>query len=243
MIVLIPLTIYFWGYLLINSKKFKTPQNQSFWIIVSLLLIFDLLSTALLSTTTLIFSSSLPGKIISLFYFPYPLYFFLTIFHWYQKLQQSNVVVKKTAKIETLQEIKSNLTIDNDRRRFLKILAGTGVSVFLLSLLNPKQAGAAFFGSVPGPGTVSVKDSLGNKINPSEKQPTDGYKISKIDDSSSTVYAYYGFVDQGGQWYVQRETLSGVDTGSYQYFKGSNNFSSNWTSRASLSYGDFNDIF
>lgn len=166
---------------------------------------------------------------------PVDFYNFTTFFIWFKKHQASRptpVSVPTTA-----------TNLDPRRRQFLKLLGGTSLSLIFLSLFNPKQASAAFFGSVPGPGTVSLKDANGAKINPAEKQATDGYKISKIDDTSSSTYAYYGFVNSDGAWYIQQETLSGVNTGSFQYYKGTANFSSNWTNRASFTYDDFEDIF
>jgi hypothetical protein len=242
LIVLIPLTIYFWGYLALNSKKFKTPSSSFFWIIVSLLLIFNLLGTLFLSVGNLFYSHTFTDVFISLLYLPFPLYFFQTIFDWYKKVQQNNLATLKLVKIQSPKN-STPLNVDLDRRRFLKILGGTGISVFLMSLLNPRQAGAAFFGSVPGPGTVALKNASGVKINPAEKQATDGYKISKIDDISSNTYAYYGFVNQGGAWYIQRETVSGVNTGDFQYYKGDTDFSTSWGSRDGFTYDDFEDIF
>ena len=126
--------------------------------------------------------------------------------------------------------------VDVDRRMFLKLIGSAGLSVFLFSMFT-KRAEAAFFGSAPGPGVVAIKDSLGNKIDPAEKQPTDGYKIADIDDSSP---AYYGFTDKNGSWFIQREDGS---TGSYRYSKGSSSYSSNWSNRANLTYGYFDNIF
>ena len=131
----------------------------------------------------------------------------------------------------------SSVKVDVDRRRFLKILGGTGVSIFLMSLLNPKQAGAAFFGSVPGPGTISIKDASGIKINPAEKQPTDGYKISQIDDANYPYY--YGYINSSGAWYIMSEDVNS----NYRYTKGGSSFATNWTSRASLTYDYFDSIF
>jgi len=110
--------------------------------------------------------------------------------------------------------------VDIDRRTFLKLIGSAGVSLFLFSLFT-KRAEAAFFGSVPGPGTVSIKDAAGNKINPAERHPTDGYKISEVDDS---IPAYYGFLNKDGAWYIMKET----DTGSYLYVRGDTDFSGNW---------------
>src|SRR3989304_5375771 len=58
---------------------------------------------------------------------------------------------------------------DPKRRDFLKKVGGIGLGLLTYSLLNPKQAGAAFFGSVPGPGTVAVKDTADAKIDPAIK--------------------------------------------------------------------------
>jgi hypothetical protein len=242
LVIIVPLIIYFWGYLLINSKKFKTPQNYFFWVFVSILLIFNFLSTFLLFVTSIFFSKSIFDVIISILYLPFSLYFFLTIFGWYKKVQQNNSAQIKIAKLEKVETatgttIESPPKIDLDRRRFLKILGGTGVSVFLLSLINPKQAGAAFFGSVPGPGTVSLKDANGAKINPAERQPTDGYKISQLDDNNYPYY--YGYINSTGAWYIMRED----ESSNYRYVKGSSNFSLNWTGRGALTYDYFDSVF
>jgi len=125
---------------------------------------------------------------------------------------------------------------DMDRRKFLKLLGGTSMGMFIMAMFVPKNASAAFFGSVPGPGTVSLKDTSGNQIDPAIKAPTDGYNITEIDDSGSP--AYYGFVDKDGNWYITEEV-----SGTYLYFKGSTNFSASWTGRAGLSYNYFDLIF
>jgi len=236
LIVVVPLIIYFWGYLLINSKKVKIPQNNLFWIFVSILLIFNLLGTIVLFFANIFFARTFFDVIISFFYLPFPLYFLFTIVDWYKKVVQNNLIQIKLTKEKTA-ETGTPLNVDLDRRKFLKILGATGASVFLLSLLNPKQAGAAFFGSVPGPGTVSLKDASGTKINPAEKHPTDGYKISQLD--SATYPHYYGYVNQSGAWYIMKED----DLGNYRYTKGTTGFSANWTLRADLTYDYFNTIF
>ena len=125
--------------------------------------------------------------------------------------------------------------VDIDRRVFLKLIGSAGLSVFLFSLFT-KKAEAAFFGSQPGPGTVALKDTSGTKIDPAIKQPTDGYRITELDDS---IPAYYGFTDKDGNWFIMKEDASGA----YRYAKGSSNFSTNWTNRASLSYDYFNVVF
>lgn len=132
---------------------------------------------------------------------------------------------------------------DRDRRLFLKLIGSTSLSLVFMALIGKRSAQAAFFGSMPGPGTVSLKDSAGTPIDPAEEHPTDGYKISQLDDTSSVTYAYYGFVNKNGNWYIQRETLSGLNAGDYRYFKGADSFSGNWEDRGTLEYDVFEDIF
>lgn len=117
---------------------------------------------------------------------------------------------------------------DDNRRLFLKLVGSTSLSIFFMAVLGKDTAKAAFFGSVPGPGTVSVKDSTGATIDPAEKQSTDGYEISEVDDS--TTPAYYGFVHKTGAWYITKEDA----TGAYRYAKGSVDFATSWTGRALL---------
>ena len=123
---------------------------------------------------------------------------------------------------------------DKNRRVFIKLIGSAGISLFVFSLFT-KKAQAAFFGSVPGPGTVALKDISGNPIDPAQNQPTDGYRISEVDDSSP---AYYGFTNKDGAWFIMREA-SGV----YRYVKGASSFSTNWTGRAGLSYDYYHNIF
>lgn len=125
---------------------------------------------------------------------------------------------------------------DIDRRMFLKLIGSAGITVFLFSLFTNKAQGA-FFGSVPGPGTVSLKDTTGAKIDPAIKQPTDGYKLAQLDDATST--AYYGYLNKDSAWYILKED----STGAYRYVKGTSSFSTNWTNRASLTYDYFDSVF
>jgi len=125
---------------------------------------------------------------------------------------------------------------DVNRRLFLKLIGTAGLATFTFSLFT-KKTHAAFFGSIPGPGTVALKDSQGNKIDPAEKQPTDGYEVTEIDDSATP--SYYGFVHKDGAWYITREDA----TGGFRYANGSSNFSNSWSNRASLTYDYFDAVF
>ena len=73
-----------------------------------------------------------------------------------------------------------------------------------------------------------------------QTSPTSNYKISDKDDDASPNY--YGFLNASGGWYIMKEIVSaGADT--YRYIKGSSDYTTNWTNRASLSYDYFNVIF
>jgi len=126
------------------------------------------------------------------------------------------------------------------RRDFLKRIGSVGLGLLAYSILNPKQVGAAFFGSVPGPGTVAIKDPTDTKIDPAIKSPIDAFGISAIDDGATS---YYGFIDKNGAWYILKEA---PDTGydSYLYVKGDTGFSDNWgTRKTRTDYAYFNQTF
>jgi len=90
-----------------------------------------------------------------------------------------------------------------------------------------KKAQAAFFGSVPGPGTIAIKDSTGAVIDPAEKHPTDGYRLAELDDS---VPSYYGFLNKESEWFIMREEA----TGTYKYKVGTTGFTTAWAGRAAI---------
>jgi hypothetical protein len=163
------------------------------------------------------------------------------IFSEPQKVKKTK---KKKAKTEVLKakRIEDGGTekkrIDANRRAFVKLIGSAGVSLFLFSIFTKKAQGA-FFGSVPGPGTIALKDTSGALIDPAIKLPTDGYKISEIDDSSPS---YYGFVDKDGDWFIMEES----STGQYKYYKktGDNDtFTVEWPNRGGFTYLYFDSIF
>lgn len=131
----------------------------------------------------------------------------------------------------------SDEVTEEKRRAFIKLIAGAGAGVFLTSILNPGKASAAFFGSVPGPGVIAIKDSTDTKIDPAIKSPTDGYGISMVD--SASYPAYYGFVNKDGAWYILQENPQNT----FLYAKGGSSFSTNWTGRAGLTYASYDVTF
>ena len=126
--------------------------------------------------------------------------------------------------------------VNIDKRAFLKLIGGAGISLFLYSIFV-KKAEVPFFGRALAPGTVSLEDAAGRKIDPAEKQPTDGYRITELDDS---IITFYGFTDKNGSWFIMRED---TDTGSFRYSRGDSNFTDSWTKREQLNYDYFNNVF
>ena len=178
------------------------------------------------------------AQIISaVLFFPMAIYFTLLVIPKNRKsiTVPQAIVVSKRVKEEKPIVLQRLEGIDIDKRMFLKLIGSAGLTVFFFSIFTKKAEGA-FFGSAPGPGVIALKDTSGNKIDPAEKHPTDGYKISQVDDSSP---AYYGFVEKGGAWFIQKEDSSG----NYRYTKGNSDFSTNWTGRAGLTYDYFDAIF
>ena len=210
-------------------------------MLLKFLLLYNLILILVLEFTSLKSIESAPGIIYSLLLLPLIYHFGLELKRRPTKLgpRIEPVTFQKSISGEVIQE-QAGIS-DRDRRLFLKLIGSTGLSLFFMSLVS-KEAQATFFGSMPGPGTVALKDSAGAAIDPAEKQPTDGYKIAQLDDSGGT-YLYFSYVNKNGAWYIQRETISGGNTGDYRYFKGSSSFAANWSDRSSLAYDDFEDIF
>lgn len=144
-------------------------------------------------------------------------------------------IITLTPTKPVLKRLATTPGFDLQRRTFLKLIGSAGLAVLFFSLFTRKAHGA-FFGSVPGPGTVALKDISGAVVDPAISTPTDGYKISDIDSSSP---AYYGFIDKTGRWFIMKEGTSG----DYRYIKGASSYSTNWTGRAALSYDTFDSIF
>lgn len=143
----------------------------------------------------------------------------------------------KKAEVETVKAKKENVNVvDIEKRAFLKLIGTAGLSLFIFSIFN-KRSETSFLGRAAGPGITALENSTGSKINPAERQPTDSYQISEIDDD---FIAFYGFTDKNGAWYIMKED---PDEGSFRYIKGESNFSGNWSSREDLNYGYYHNVF
>ena len=90
---------------------------------------------------------------------------------------------------------------DSNKRDFLKMIGAAGLSFFLFQLFN--RRGFLLGGSPSLPLTsTKLEDSSGQKVDPATRQPTDGYRISEIDDS---IVSYYGFINNSGGWFIMQE--------------------------------------
>ena len=223
----------------------------------TLFISYCLAITIVFTLVSIVSARSLFESIAAIFYLPLVFYFLKELLRRRTHFFSHPVAVTETKAVPfpiTKKQLQAAVTtapvpergrvMDADRRVFLKLIGSAGISVFMLALFT-KKAQAAFFGSVPGPGVVALKDTAGNKIDPALHHPTAGYKIAQLDDTSSATYAYYGFVNKTGAWYLQREQLTGADAGQYLYSSGSSAFSTAWTNRASPTpaYATFDNTF
>jgi hypothetical protein len=202
-----------------------------------LVILYSFLLTTFMTVAGFMDTKSYPELISAVIFFPIAFYFGMLIL---PKKRQAKIVIDPVLDIipDSLNKVK-NKDYDPERRKFLKLIGAAGGSLFLMTIFT-KSTEAAFFGSMPGPGTVAVKNLAGVQIDPAEKKPTDGYNITEVDDAGVDVY--YGFVNKDGAWFIQKE----LSTGAYRYTKGTSDFTNvttGWPNRASLSYGYFNDIF
>lgn len=241
LILILPVTIYFLSLLLvrITNRHFSFPLQKP---LNTLNLYYSFIVVAIMTVSGLIGAKNIPQLISGIVFLPLAGYFILQVFPKRKLaihiptivLQPKELKQFKKSQVKHDEKLIKLPKVDVDRRQFLKFIGSAGISLFLFSIFA-KKAEAAFFGSVPGPGTVALKDTTGVLIDPAQKQPTDGYKITQVDDSAP---AYYGYLDKGGSWFIMQE-----NSGAYRYTKGTSAFSTNWTNRASLSYDYFDAVF
>lgn len=124
---------------------------------------------------------------------------------------------------------------DIEKRAFLKLIGATGLSFFLISIFG-RRIETLLFGQTAAPpasiGTPSVVQT--NVVTAS---PTDGYKITEIDNG---LVGYYGFTNKDGGWFIMKED---TNSGSFRYAKGAASFALNWDNRTNLKYDYFHDLF
>lgn len=173
---------------------------------------------------------------VAIFLYPLLVYFALRIFP--RKAWQASPLEQ----VATIGPVSMRLPkedtgiIDIDKRAFLKLIGISGISL-LLYWVFIKKAGTPLFGGASESGTVSLQDTAGHTIDPAEKQPTDGYRITEIDDS---IIAYYGFTHKNDSWFIMRID---TDTGSFRYVRGNSNFAGGWNNRENLKYDYYVNVF
>lgn len=251
-LLFIPVVLYF-----VLSAFKKTPvikhifSKKSYYMAHKILGVYSFIFVNLLFVALVKNVTSLLEILFIGFLLPLEAYFVLLILNKIIK-PKNNLAEIIEEKIEEIKEIDKNALNKNtkeerelvgelsevkekDKRQFIKLIAGAGAGVMITMLINPSKAGAAFFGSVPGPGTIAIKDTTGTKIDPAIKSPTDGYGIMNTDEASYPYY--YGFVNKDGAWYI----VKSASDGSFTYSKGSSSYP--WSSRASQTYASYDTTF
>lgn len=139
------------------------------------------------------------------------------------------------AEAQTLKPNQASAYIaDIDRRAFIKLIGAAGISFFLFTLLG-RRVETFFFGKT---GQLAMNQAgSGGQSGLVQASPTDGYKISEIDEG---VVTYYGFINHEGAWLVMREDS---DDGNFRYAKGGSNFPAGWASRENLKYDYYYNLF
>jgi len=208
-------------------------------MVKKILIYYSFIVTTIMALMGFVGATSTPQFISAILFLPLALYFWFLVLPRKKKALKFSQKKPKSTRVTKVKRLPADKgVLDMDRRTFIKLIGSAGVTVFLFSIFT-RRAHGAFFGSVPGPGTVSLKDTSGIQIDPAEEHPTDGYKIAELDDS---VPAFYGFTDKDGPWFIMKEGSGG----DYRYTKGSsdfNNVTTGWPNRASLTYDYFDVVF
>ena len=232
-LIFLPVTLYFvYSSILIFLKK-----NAINTIGIKLIIYYNFILTSIMALMGFLSVNSIPQFISAILFLPLSFYYLLLVI---PKKRKALIIpqLKRSPKQSPV-KLKS---FDTDRRTFLKLIGSAGLSIFMLALFT-KKAEAAFFGSVPGPGTVAIKDTTGAQINPAIKHPTDGYKITQLDETTDLPNTYYGFVNKDGAWFIMLDDGSG----NYRYRRGDSDFTNDltgWPDRTDLEeYGYFYAIF
>lgn len=100
----------------------------------------------------------------------------------------------KKKRIVSVRQKKSDETISEDRRKFLKIAGLAGLGLVASSVI-PKKADAYVLGSSPTTGVVGVKDASNNRVSPATEETVatllTGQSVTKITTSLSASGAVH----------------------------------------------------
>jgi len=90
---------------------------------------------------------------------------------------------------------------------------------------------------------AEVKEAIANIRFPTPNfivDPTIKYRPADLDNTD--VVRYFGFTDVSGQWYIMQEDTT-LNPTTVRYIRGTTDYVTNWTNRASLSYDYFHNVF
>ncbi len=209
----------------------KTLTATSFTIAFLLLIVGFIITTTFTQLAVVILLYGL------LFYLGYK-FLPLRTTHLVSKkpVEEAQYTVKPDEKIPA--ETPSFSVSDIDKRAFLKLIGGASISFFLLSIFS-RRAEGLFSKQLPGSGPekIALEDTAGNKIDPAQNKPLDGYEVCEIENN---VISFFGYTNTKGAWVVLR-----VDTrtASFRYCRGDSNFPGGWNSRENLKYDYFYNVF
>lgn len=134
--------------------------------------------------------------------------------------------------------------VDVDKRTFLKLIGATGLSFFLFYLLG-RRAETLLFGESIESRIATIENTITGSPTSSEATslaettgPNSGYRISEMSNNIDSTF--YGFTNDAGMWFIMKED---IETGSFRYVKGNENFPKNWDRRDNLSYDYYHNVF
>lgn len=136
---------------------------------------------------------------------------------------------------KTQEEKRTHVGIsDIEKRAFLKLIGATGLSFFLISIFGRRFEALLFGQNVSPPASIGTPP--GGQTNIITASPTDGYKITEIDNG---LVGYYGFTNKDSGWLIMKED---TNSGSFRYAKGKSDFPGNWNNRENLKYDYFHNL-
>jgi hypothetical protein len=171
--------------------------------------------------------------VVAILSYPILAYLSLNLFKKKTRVIQTNTLENPPQAIQVEEEVQSD-SFDLDKRAFLKLLGAAGMSFFFFSLFKGRGTPLGLGSSG---GATIIENTSGQKINPAEKKPTDGYYISEIDDGD---ISFFGYINTEGAWYIMRQDNHST---SIRYVRGESDFAGSWSRRSDLSYDYFHNIF
>lgn len=92
---------------------------------------------------------------------------------------------------------------------------------------------------------VSPAGSLVNTTNPLNVDTRQSYNTNDIEEASATI-TYIGMEDKDGLWYIKKIDTTSANAFGHATIKNNKTYktyTTAWTSRAALTYGDYSEAF